>query len=121
MGVQAEVRNAVRQAFRQMGDVVTDMTYTEFGTAVNDEDTATVTRSETVHAIKAAPIDYKPGDINGLIEAGDERVFLENVDLDFTPKIGDTVTFRGRAMRIVYPWEHFAGDEIAFYELQLRI
>ncbi len=121
MGVQKAVRDSVRQAFRQMGDVVTDMTYTQFGVAVNNEDTATVTSAETAHAINAAPIDYKASEYVGLIEAGDSRVFLENVDLNFTPRIGDTVTFRGRTMRIVYPYEHFIGDEIAFYELQLRI
>jgi len=111
----------VRQAFRQMGDVTNEMTYTEYSAPVNDADTATITSTETTHTINAAPIDYKASEYIGLIEAGDERVFLENLDLAFTPKIGDTITFRGLTMRIIYPWEHFAGDEVAFYELQLRI
>lgn len=121
MGVQDTVRDSVQQAFRQMGDIITDMTYTEYGEPVNDEATATITRPETEHTIQAAPIDYKASEKVGLIEAGDQRVFLENRDLAFTPKKGDLITFRGKAMRIVNPWPHFAGDEVAFYELQLRL
>jgi hypothetical protein len=121
MGVQTQVRDSIRAAFRQMGDLVTDMTYTEFGTPVNDEDTATITSPETPHAIKAVPIDYKASEYVGLIQEGDERVFLENFDLNFTPKTGDTVTFRGRTLRIVHPWEYFAGDQVAYWELQLRM
>lgn len=121
MSVKKTVLDSVRQAFRQMGDLVTDMTYTEFGTPVNDEDTATITRPETQHTIQAAPIDYKASEMVGLIQSGDERVFVENFDLPCIPKAGDTITFRGRTLRIIKPWEHFAGDDVAFYELQLRI
>lgn len=121
MGVQTQVRDSIRKAFRQMGDLVTDMTYTEFGAPVNDEDTATITSAEITHQIKAAPIDYQAGEITGLILQGDERVFLENFDLNFTPKTGDTITFRSRTLRIVRPWEHFAGDQVAYWELQLRL
>lgn len=111
----------IGKAFAKLGDIATPMVYTETGEKVRDPDTATVTAPSTSYNIKAVPAGYEPGEIEGLIESGDVRIFLENKALPFTPKLGGTVTFNNRTLRVVNsPIEHRAGDVVAFYEIQLR-
>lgn len=118
--MKESVLATLQAGFEALGSLAPAMTYMEAGTPTYDPATATSSSTPVVHSIIGIPAEYSSQEVTGLVEAGDMRVFIDAEALTFVPKTGATMTINGEVWRVIWPHRHYAGDTVAFYELQLR-
>lgn len=119
MGALSGVPTAVAQALRITGTPVvlqrtTGATYTP-GTGATGGTTTSYTSKGVVSAYRAGLVD------GTRILAGDMEVLLPASGLVISPDPKtDTVTFGGKAWKVVKADATYAGDDVALWTLQVR-
>lgn len=82
----------------------------------------TTQSSPTTYTVKSAPpFAYEQRYVNGnTVQEGDLRLLIAGADQEFTPKVGQKVTFDSGTYRVVSVIPYYSGEDIAAWEVQVR-
>ena len=121
MGITSQTQNAMKAAFRLAGDAKKSITL-KTSTSSLDSVTGITTKSWAEETAQGILTEYSKWDISqGIVQATDRRLVLQQVDFTNEPDIDDDsrIVFDSISYLIVPPLKKDSFG--AIYELQLRV